>query len=251
MKYDVSPSPEAALRIADSRKPNSLLLIIGECRIKFKGRAEAFLDYGERLVMVKKDGSVLVHRNEGCDAVNWQPPGTKTSFFLKDGELFLHAYRSKPPEKMKIRFKKIKLIANMRMQDKAELKLTGMEADYADKVEENPGIIEEGLRVIGRERRTDSGSIDIYARDKNNTPVIVEVKRSAAGVAAVYQLEAYVQDFKRKNREARVRGILCAPRIPPMVQNLLKERSLEYKAYSCRFELSDEKQRTLTDYEHQ
>jgi hypothetical protein len=248
MRCAVSPSCEEALEILTTRKPNSLLLLMGECRVRFKGRAEAFLDYGERVVMVKKDGSVLVHRDEGCDAVNWQPPGTKTSFFVEDGELVLYAYRLKPPEKMRIWFRKLELVACLRMRDKVPLQLTGMEKDYADKVVENPHIIEEGLRVIKRERKTDSGSIDIYARDRENTPVILEVKRSSPSVAAVYQLEAYVNDFKRKNREARVRGILCAPKIPPMVQNMLKERGLEYKAYSCNFELPEDAQRTLLDY---
>ncbi len=248
MRCAVSPSCEEALEILNSRKPNSLLLLMGECMVKFKGRAEAFLGYGERVVMVKRDGSVLVHRDEGCDAVNWQPPGTKTSFFIQDGELVLYAYRLKPPEKMKIRFRKLALAAWARMHDKAALQLIGMEKDYADRLVEHPYIIEEGLRIIKRERKTDSGSIDIYARDKENVPVILEVKRSPPGVAAVYQLEAYVNDFKRKNKEAKVRGILCAPKIPPMVQNMLREKGLEYKAYSCNFELPEDEQRTLFDY---
>ncbi len=248
MKLKVSPKAEDAYEVADARKPGSLTLILGECRVKFKGRAESFLDYGERLIMVKKDGSVLVHRGEGCDAVNWQPPGTKTAFVLDDGQLVLHAFRSKPPEKMRIRFRKIKLIAHSQLKDKAMIKLTGMESDYVDMVKNDPGVIEEGLRITGRERRTESGAIDLYGRDKNNTPVILEVKRGTAGIPAVYQLEAYVQDLKRKNKEARVRGILCAPRVPHMVQNLLGERGLEYRVYSCSFELSDDKQRTLTEY---
>ncbi len=248
MRCVVSPSCEEALEITDTRKPNSLLLIIGECRVRFKGRAEAFLDYGERVVMVKRDGSVLVHRDEGCDAVNWQPPGTKTSFFIEGGELVLYAYRLKPPEKMKVWFRRLELVACRRMNDKAPLKLTGMEKDYADKVVENPYLIEDGLRIIKRERKTDSGSIDIYARDRENVPVILEVKRSPPSVAAVYQLEAYVRDFKRKNMAAKVRGILCAPKIPPMVQNMLREKGLEYKAYSCTFEIPEDDQRTLLDY---
>lgn len=248
MRFKAAPDGEDAYEFANSRKPGSLTLILGECRVKFKGRAESFLDYGERLVLVKKDGSVLVHRGEGCDAVNWQPPGTKTSFLLGNGQLVLHAYRIKPPEKMRIRFRKIKLIAHSQLKDKAEIKLTGMESDYVDMVKSSPGVIEEGLRITGRERKTASGAIDLYGRDKNNTPVILEVKRGTAGIPAVYQLEAYVQDMKRKNKEAEVRGILCAPRVPPMVQNLLRERGLEYRAYSCSFELSDDKQRTLMDY---
>jgi hypothetical protein len=248
MQCAVAPSCDEALSIAKKQKPNSLLLLIGECRVMFKGRAEASLDYGERIVMVKRDGSVLVHRDEGCDAVNWQPPGTKTSFLLENGKLLLYAYRLKPPEKMKIWFRRLVLVAWGRMRDNATLQLVGMERDYADKLVENPGIIEEGLRVIKRERRTDSGSIDIYARDRKNIPVILEVKRSPPGVAAVYQLEAYVMDFKRKNRAAKVRGILCAPKIPPMVQNILREKGLEYRAYSCNFELQEDAQRTLLDY---
>lgn len=248
MKFKVAPSCDEAHELAGSRKPGSVLLIIGECRVKFKGRAESFLDYGERLVLVKKDGSVLVHRGEGCDAVNWQPPGTNTTFVLDNGQLVLHAFRSRPAEKMRVRFRKIKLIAHSRLRDKAEMRLTGMEADYVEKVKKDPGLIEEGMRITSRERRTESGAIDLYGRDKNNTPVILEVKRSIAGIPAVYQLEAYVQDFKRKNKAADVRGILCAPRVPPMVQNLLRERGLEYRAYSYEFELSDDKQKILTDY---
>ncbi len=248
MKFKAAPRGNEAHEITNSRKPDSLMLILGECRVKFKGRAESFLDYGERLVLVKKDGSVLVHRGEGCEAVNWQPPGTKTAFILDNRQLVLHAYRSSPPEKMRIRFRKIKLIAHSQLNDKAEIKLTGMEADYVEMVKKDPGVIEDGLRITDRERRTESGAIDLYGRDKNNTPVIIEVKRSIAGIPAVYQLEAYVQDLKRKNHEAEVRGILCAPRVPPMVQTLLRERGLEYRVYSCNFELSDDKQRTLTNY---
>lgn len=248
MNLKVAPKAEDAYELANARKPGSVMLIMGKCRVKFKGRAESFLDYGERLVLVKKDGSVLVHRGEGCDAVNWQPPGTKTAFLLDNGQLVIHAYRIKPPEKMRIRFMEIKLIAHSQLKDKAEIKLTGMEADYAEMVKNEPGVIEAGLRITGRERRTESGAIDLYGRDKNNTPVIIEVKRGTAGIPAVYQLEAYVQDLKRKNPEAEVRGILCAPRVPHMVQNLLRERGLEYRAYSCSFELSDDKQRTLMDF---
>lgn len=248
MKFKGAPSCEEAYEIATTRKPGSLMLILGECRVKFKGRAESFLGYGERLVLLKKDGSVLVHRSEGCEAVNWQPPGTKTAFAIDGDELVLHAYRSSPPEKMRIRFRKIKLIAHSWLRDRAEMRLTGMESDYVEVVKKDPNVIEDGLRITGRERRTESGAIDLYGRDKNNTPVILEVKRSTAGIPAVYQLEAYVHDMKRKNKAAVVRGILCAPRVPPMVQNLLRERGLEYRAYTCDFELSDENQRKLTEY---
>lgn len=98
---------------------------------------------------------------------------------------------------MKIWFKSLEFVASVRMHDKAELRLIGMEKDYADKVVENPWVIEEDLRIIKREQKTDSGSIDTFARDKDNIPVIVEIKRSPPSIAAVYQLEAYINDIKR------------------------------------------------------
>ena len=115
-------------------------------------------------------------------------------------------------------------------------------------VKKDPSVIEDGLRIIGKERRTNSGAIDLYGMDKNNIPVIIELKRGAAGIPAVYQLESYVKDLKKKNQNVKVRGILCAPRASSMVQNLLVERGLEYKSYRCNFLLKNESQRTLMDF---
>jgi len=248
MKYTLSPHPDLAYKIADSRNHNSLLLILGECQVKFNGRAKSFLDYGERLVIVKKDGAVLVHRSKGCDAINWQPPGTKTSIILDNKQLVLSSYRNNPPEQMQIRFRDIMMVIHSALKDKVSLKLTGMESDYVEMVKKDPSVIEDGLRIIGKERRTNSGAIDLYGMDKNNIPVIIELKRGTAGISAVYQLESYVNDLKKKNQNVKVRGILCAPRASSMVHNLLVERGLEYKSYRCRFLLKNENQRTLMDF---
>lgn len=47
------------------------LLLIGSCWVDYKGRANSRLELGERVVMIKEDGSVLVHRPSGYEAVNW------------------------------------------------------------------------------------------------------------------------------------------------------------------------------------
>jgi hypothetical protein len=248
MDYLVSPTLKEALDFSRNVSPRELLVIIGRCRIKYRGRAKSFLDFGERLLIIKRDGSVLVHRGEKYTPVNWQPPGTRVTYSLDGDLLVLSAIRSNPPEKMRVEFEKIQLMASARMEDKAVMCITGMERNFVEKIIEDPQCIEDGFRLLKEEKATYSGSIDLYGVDKNGNKVVVEVKRSQASPSAVMQLEAYLNDFKRKNPGAKVRGILVAPKIPPMIRRLLEDRGLEYKELEYEFELVDDKQKSLTEY---
>ncbi len=248
MEFLSSPDPQSALEFARKRSPRAILLILGNCRVKYGGRAKSSLDFGERLVVVKRDGSVLVHRDEKYTPVNWQPPGTMVEYGIEEGMFVLVATRRSPPEKMRIEFGAIVLMAAAILEDKAEMRITGMERDFVERIVQDPYQIEEGFRLLREERATYSGSIDLYGVDKDGNAVIVEVKRSQASPSAAMQLEAYIADFKRKNPNAKVRGILVAPRVPPMVRRLLEERGLEYKEMDFKFELQDERQRRLKDY---
>ncbi|ACL10433.1 indolepyruvate ferredoxin oxidoreductase, alpha subunit [Desulfurococcus amylolyticus 1221n] len=50
-----------------------VVIIIGECSIEYEGRSASRLGNGERILIIKQDGSVLVHRPQGYSPVNWQP----------------------------------------------------------------------------------------------------------------------------------------------------------------------------------
>jgi endonuclease len=247
MKYIVSPSPEDALE-ALNKGVNSvkkrMVIIVGNCKVDYAGRARSFLDYGERLVIVKPDGTVMVHGNEKREPLNWQPPGTKVKYTPLGG-LTIEAKRSSPPETMHVHFKKIEAISIFQLEDGVELNIIGEETDIVDKLEADPSIIEEGLRVLRREKVTKSGFIDLFCEDKDGVPVIVEVKRTSISPNAVYQMEAYLADFKKKNHKAVVRGILCAPRVSEMARTLIAEKGLEYRQVGYDFELKDKKQRSL------
>ena len=104
------------------------------------------------------------------------------------------------------------------------------------------------MRVLGREKSTDSGYIDLLCEDKDGVTVIVEVKRTANTHNAVYQLEAYLLDYKRKNHKTTVRGILCAPRVTEMAKTLIAEKGLEYRQIDYDFELNDKKQSSLDKF---
>jgi len=220
-----------------------MVLLLGECRVEYQGRARSRLGWGERLVVVKKDGSVLVHQGVGREPVNWQPPGAMPIYHLRDGLLVVRAQRAR--ELMKIEFRRIDLLVMKALSDGAELRLAGMEEDLVKAIMDDPSVIEDGMRVLRRELRTRSGSVDLFCKDRAGRPVIVEVKRGTASIAAVYQLEAYVADFKRKNGCCDVRGVLVANRIPIMLRTLLRTRGLEHREVNVRVELEGDLQTRL------
>ena len=252
LKNIVNPSSSDVLEFIDryhkSKPEKTIILLIGNCMVDYRGRARSLLDWGERVVMIKQDGTVLVHRPIMREPVNWQPTGSKTDFNVKDEQLILRSRHTNPPEKMKIIFRSLKIVIVTSMRDNANLAITGMEADVVNQIISDPGMIEEGLRISKREKHVKSGMIDLFGYDKDHVPVIIEVKRSLASISAVQQLRMYVYDVKKDIKKANVRGILCAPRVPDMVKKLLSDYDLEWKEVERQVVLPDDWQRTLKDF---
>lgn len=246
------PSPSDALHFIKehhSSKPDkTLLLVMGECMVHYHGRAKSLLDWGERLIMIKQDGTVLVHQPIMREPVNWQPTGSITEFITKDDQLILNCRHLKPPEKMKVTFRQLKLLTATSLVDRASLVIAGMEVDVVNQIVNDPNIIEGGLRIAKREKPVKTGAIDLYGFDKNHIPVVIEVKRSLATISSVHQLRMYVTDIKKDRKEPKVRGILCAPRVPDMVRKLLEEHGLEWREVERNVVLPDNKQKTLKEF---
>lgn len=251
-KNIINPNNTDALEFINknhtSKPDKTMLLIAGNCMVEYKGRARSFLDWGERLIIIKQDGTLIVHQPEMREPINWQPTGSKTEFKIKEGKIVLKSYNKKPPEKMNIKFKNIKFITSTSLKDKAKLVISGMELDVVNEIVNNPSVIEEGLRIVKREKQVKSGMIDLYCYDKNHTPVIIEVKRSLANISAVHQLRMYVKDIKKDVDQANVRGILCAPKIPDMVKHLLSEYGLEWQEVERKILIPDDNQKTLKEF---
>ena len=216
--------------------------------VDYQGRARSLLDWGERLVMIKQDGTVLVHQPVLREPVNWQPTRSITEFITKDEQLILNCRHLKPPEKIKVTFRTLKMVTAAALIDRANLIIAGMEVDVVNQLVNDPTLVEEGLRIAKREKQVKTGSIDLYGFDKNHVPVVIEVKRSLATISSVHQLRMYVTDIKKDRKETTVRGILCAPRIPDMVKKLLEEQGLEWREVERQVILPDNKQRTLKEF---
>jgi len=231
-----------------SKPEKTMLLLLGDCMVDYHGRAKSLLDWGERLIMIKQDGTVLVHQPIMREPVNWQPTGSITEFKAKDDHLVMHCRHLQPPEKMKITFRHLQMVTATSLVDRANLIIAGMEIDVVNHIVSDPDIIEKGLRIVKREKPVKTGSIDLYGYDKDHTPVVIEVKRSLATISSVHQLRMYVNDIKKDRKEPKVRGILCAPRVPDMVKKLLTEHGLEWREVERKVVLPDDHQRTLKDF---
>jgi hypothetical protein len=226
----LSPSVEEAGKVVkDAVSQRKTILVIGDCWVHYCGRASSKLEPGERILIIKEDGSLLVHRSVGYEPVNWQPPGCIFHIQVKGNVLEIRAIRRKPSESVKIFFDKIHMVSALSLVDSGEFFLYASEEDMQKAILLEPSLVEEGFKPISYEKRVEPGFVDVCGVDKDGNFVVVEIKRRTAGNEAVLQLARYVDTIKSKvNR--KVRGVLVAPNIAKGVQRLLATLELDFKA---------------------
>jgi len=222
------PFVEAAKIIREGIANRKVVLIVGRCSVDYSGRASSRLEPGDRLIIIKEDGSVLVHRPKGYEPVNWQPPPCLFETHVDEDVLVVRAIRQRPRESLRMRFSRIYLLSVMDLTDSGEFSLYASEEDMQRAILVRPSIVEEGLKLITYEKKVEPGFIDLYGVDKDGRMVVIEIKRKTAGKEAAIQLARYVESVKKAvNRE--VRGILVAPRLAKGVQRTLISLGLDFK----------------------
>jgi RecB family endonuclease NucS len=231
-KFSVITKPtlcEAAVLIKKAFAKRNTLIVVGDCHVHYVGRASSKLENGERLLIIKSDGSLLVHRPVGYEPVNWQPAGSVFHVQIKGDELEVHAVRQKPRENVRVSFGQVFLVSALTLEDAGEFLLYASEDDMHRAILLKPELLEEGFKPISWEKHVEPGFVDIYGEDKNGKLVIVEVKRKTASKEAAFQLSKYIEPIKAKvNRE--IRAILVAPSLGKDVQRTLVSLGLEFKA---------------------
>jgi len=226
--YENPSLDEAVKAVKEATTGHRTVIVVGSCIVEYQGRASSKLGAGERILVVKEDGSVMVHRQKGNDPVNWQPPGSVFYTSGRKGILTVKAVRKKPNESITAHFDRVFLVAVLSLADKAEFSMYASEEDMQKAILLQPSIVEEGLKLITYEKRVKPGFIDVYGVDAKSRMVIVEIKRKTAGKEAALQLSRYVDSVRGiVNRE--VRGVLAAPSIAKGVQKLLVTLGLDYR----------------------
>ena len=246
-----NPSVEnAAEFIKAAVSERKAVILVGNCWVDYRGRASSKLEPGERIVMIKEDGSVLVHRPVGYEPVNWQPAGCLFQTRTKGETLHVRAVRRKPSESVSISFDHVFLVSAMRLIDRGEFSLHASESDMQRAILVDPSLLEEGFKPISYEKKVEPGFVDVYGVDGNGRLVVVELKRRTAGRDAALQLSKYICFVKTiTNRE--LRGVLVAPRLAKGVQTLLTSLGLEFKALEpkkCADVLQRSESRKLADF---
>jgi len=230
----VDPTPERALRVAETALDGpAVLTVYGQCTVDYDGRASSTLGPGDRLVVCKPDGAILVHTDEGREPVNWQPPGSSQSVAVDEGDLRLHSERTAPDEELTVRFGRVDHVVAYRTDDEEELSLSGTEDDLRQRLLDDPELLESGFTPLATERTTTAGAVDLYGEDTDGASVAVELKRRRVGPDAVSQLNRYVDALDRElHADAAVRGVLVAPSVTDRARQLLAERDLEFVSLS-------------------
>lgn len=205
------------------------LIVAGNCKVDYTGRASSKLELGERILIIKADGSLLVHRPTGYEPVNWQPSGSVFHAQLKDDLLEVHAVRQKPRENVKVQFTKVFMVSSLNLLDAGDFTLNASEEDMHRAILLRPELVEEGLKPISWEKKVEPGFVDVYGMDKAGRLVVIEVKRKIANKEAVLQLAKYIDAIKAK-ADRQIRGVLVAPGLAKDVQTLLVTMGLEFKA---------------------
>ena len=216
------PCPKATVRSRPVR------LIVARCEVRYTGRLTAVLPASTRLVMIKADGSVLVHADAGgYKPLNWMTPPTTVE---EDGDpperIVVRKRAGRTEDRVEIRLLEILSDVAHDMGEAAALEKDGVERHLQEELGARPAALRRELRLVRREWPTDIGPVDLMCRDAQGAWVAVEVKRIAT-IEAVEQLGRYLERIRLDPARAGCRGILAAQVVRPQAATLAAARGID------------------------
>jgi RecB family endonuclease NucS len=200
-------------------------LIVARCSVEYSGRLSARLPEALRLVIVKADGSVLVHADAGgYKPLNWMTPPT----VVEESGDTLVVRKLKGEDRLEIRLHEVLSDVDHLMDADADrLDKDGVEADLQVALADAPHFCGEGFRLVRREWPTDIGPVDLMCRDAEDGWIAVEIKRVGT-IDAVEQLTRYLERIRLDPALASCRGILAAQVVKPQARVLAESRGLTW-----------------------
>jgi len=199
-------------------------LLVARCEVTYSGRLNAFLPEATRLLLLKADGSVLVHADcGGYKPLNWMTP--PTAIEEEADRIVVRKRAGKTEDRLEIRLVEILSDATHELDDGVGLAKDGVERDLQVALADRPDWLEEELRLVRREWATEIGPVDLMCRDADDGWVAVEIKRVGT-IEAVEQLTRYLGFIRADPAKERCRGILAAQRFKPQAVTLADSRGL-------------------------
>lgn len=191
----------------------------------YAGRLSAHLPHADRLIMMKADGSVLIHSDGGSyKPLNWMTaPCTVTEPVGGVGQW---------------------VVTNKKGDEKLVITVTDLHHDSSHNLGVDPGLIKDGVEahlqvllaerldplgagysLIRREYATAIGPVDLLVRDQVGATVAVEIKRRGE-IDGVEQLTRYLDLLNRDPLLAPVAGVFAAQEIKPQARTLAEDRGI-------------------------
>jgi len=195
-------------------------LVIARCSVDYAGRLSTHLPSAVRLLMVKADGSVLVHADGGgYKPLNWM---SAPCTLAEERGVWRVANRS--GETMTITVEAVLHDSAHQLGLDPGLVKDGVEKQLQALLAERCHVVRPGLRLVRREYPTDIGPVDLLCRDADGAYVAVEIKRRGE-IDGVEQLKRYLQRLERML--GPVQGVLAAQEFKPQARVLAAERGIE------------------------
>ncbi|SDU82141.1 endonuclease NucS [Jiangella alkaliphila] len=206
-------------------------IVIARCQVDYAGRLSAHLPLATRVIMVKADGSVLVHSDGGSyKPLNWMsPPCTLTVREPEPGEDGVTAVwtvqNDKTDDRLVIDLHEILHESTHDLGLDPGLVKDGVEAHLQVLLAEQVETFGAGWRLVRREYPTPIGPVDLLCRDEQGVAVAVEVKRRGE-IDGVEQLTRYLDLLNRDPLLSPVRGVFAAQEIKPQARTLAVDRGI-------------------------
>lgn len=208
-------------------------LVIATCSVDYAGRLNAHLPLATRVVMMKNDGSVLIHSDGGSyKPLNWMSPPCSLEILEPED-----AHRE-------VGVKEIWRVIHHKTADILLINVHEVVSDHTHELGEDPGLIKdgveahlqallaeqiellgEGFQLVTREYMTAIGPVDILATDEGGSHVAIEIKRRGE-IDGVEQLTRYLELLNRDPLLAPVSGVFAAQEIKPQARTLAEDRGI-------------------------
>jgi endonuclease len=205
-------------------------LVVARCQVDYVGRLTAHLPMAQRVLMVKADGSVLVHSDGGSyKPLNWMSP---PCWLIEEPGMWI--VQNKAGEKLVITIEEVLHESKHELGVDPGLVKDGVEAHLQELLAEHVSTLGEGWSLVRREYPTAIGPVDLMCRDADGLSVAVEIKRRGE-IDGVEQLTRYLELLNRDPLLAPVKGVFAAQQIRPQARTLAEDRgircvTLDYEA---------------------
>ena len=208
-------------------------LVIAHCSVDYAGRLSAHLPLATRLLLLKADGSLLVHSDSlSYKPLNWMSPPCTLSIIEPDEEQresgviqFWKVAQAKTADLLLISIHRILHDSAHELGVDPGLQKDGVEAHLQKLLAEQIELLGDGYRLVRREFMTAIGPVDILATDDDGRSVAVEIKRRG-DIDGVEQLTRYLELMNRDPHLAPVTGVFAAQEIKPQARTLALDRGI-------------------------